>query len=48
MNNFSAKVIFVAILPDQNTRWSNPNTRLYRTDVAIESSNEEMRPGMSC
>ncbi|HTF88055.1 MAG TPA: efflux RND transporter periplasmic adaptor subunit [Planctomycetota bacterium] len=45
---FTGKVSFVAILPDQNTRWSNPNTRLYRTDVAIDSASGEMRPGMSC
>jgi HlyD family secretion protein len=45
---FTGKISFVAILPDQNTRWSNPNTRLYRTDVSIDSSSAEMRPGMSC
>ncbi|MEO6710452.1 MAG: efflux RND transporter periplasmic adaptor subunit [Planctomycetota bacterium] len=45
---FTGRVSFVAILPDQNTRWSNPNSRLYRTDVAIDSTSGEMRPGMSC
>ena len=45
---FTGKVSFVAILPDQSTRWSNPNTRLYRTDVSIDTSDEEMRPGMTC
>ncbi|HUR27911.1 MAG TPA: efflux RND transporter periplasmic adaptor subunit [Planctomycetota bacterium] len=45
---FTGKVSFVGILPDQSTRWSNPNTRLYRTDVSIDVSSPEMRPGMSC
>ncbi len=45
---FTGKVSFVAMLPDQNMRWSNPNMRLYRTDIAIDSTSEDMRPGMSC
>jgi HlyD family secretion protein len=45
---FTGKVVFMALLPDQNTRWSNPNSRLYRTDVAIDASSADMRPGMSC
>jgi HlyD family secretion protein len=42
------RVAFVAMLPDQNSRWSNPNLRLYRCEVAIESESPGMRPGMSC
>jgi HlyD family secretion protein len=42
------RVSFVAVLPDQNSWFSNPNTRLYRTEVQILDSNPEMRPGMSC
>ena len=45
---FTGKVAFVALLPDQNMRWSNPNARLYRTDIAIDASSADMRPGMSC
>jgi HlyD family secretion protein len=45
---FSGKVTFVALLPDQGSRWSNPNARWYRTDVAIQSPTDEIRPGMSC
>jgi HlyD family secretion protein len=45
---FEGRVSFVALLPDQNSWWSNPNTRLYRTDIEITSKSEEMRPGMSC
>ena len=42
------RVKFVAVLPDQNSWWANPNTRLYRTDIAIDDASGEMRPGMSC
>ncbi len=45
---FFGQVSFVALLPDQNSWWANPNQRVYRTEVSIESSSQEMRPGMSC
>jgi HlyD family secretion protein len=45
---FHGQVSFVAVLPDQNSWWANPNTRLYTTTVAIFDASEEMRPGMSC
>lgn len=45
---FHGRVSFVALLPDQNSWWANPNQRLYRTDIAIEDGSGEMRPGMSC
>jgi HlyD family secretion protein len=47
-DELAGKVAFVAMLPDQNSRWSNPNLRLYRCEVAVTSANEGMRPGMSC
>jgi HlyD family secretion protein len=46
--DFKGRVAFVAPLPDQNSWWANPNTRVYRTDVEIAGSHPEMRPGMSC
>ncbi len=45
---FSGRVSFVAVLPDQNSWWANPNTRLYRTEVQILDGHPDMRPGMSC
>ena len=42
------QVSFVALLPDQGSWWSNPNTRLYRTEVEITTPAEGLRPGMSC
>ncbi|KAA3614482.1 MAG: efflux RND transporter periplasmic adaptor subunit [Planctomycetota bacterium] len=45
---FRGRVSFVAHLPDQGSWWANPNQRLYRTEIAIEEGDPEMRPGMSC
>lgn len=45
---FEGRVSFVAMLPDQNMRWMNPNLRLYRTEATITSASPRMRPGMSC
>ncbi|HVS11267.1 MAG TPA: efflux RND transporter periplasmic adaptor subunit [Planctomycetota bacterium] len=45
---FQGRVAFVAVLPDRNSWWANPNLRVYRVDVAITSKSEAMRPGMSC
>jgi multidrug resistance efflux pump len=42
------RVKFKAVLPDRNSWMANPNQRLYRTEIAIEDSDERMRPGMSC
>jgi len=44
----AGRVDFVAMLPDQNSRWSNPNLRVYRCEVAITSASPGLRPGMSC
>lgn len=38
----------VAVLPDKNSWWANPNLRLYRTEIMVEDGDSEMRPGMSC
>ncbi len=45
---FEGRVDFVAQLPDSGSYWSNPNQRVYRSLIAIDGGNEEMRPGMSC
>lgn len=42
------EVEFVALLPDKNSWWANPNQRLFRTRVSISSEDPGMRPGMSC
>jgi HlyD family secretion protein len=45
---FKGRVKMVAVLPDLNSWWANPNLRLYRCDVEIAGGTAEMRPGMSC
>ncbi|MFT7487285.1 MAG: HlyD family secretion protein [Candidatus Paceibacteria bacterium] len=38
----------VAVLPDKNSFWANPNLRLYNTEIIVDESSPDMRPGMSC
>ncbi len=45
---FDGTVQFVALLPDKNSWWANPNQRLYRTEIQVTNPIAEMRPGMSC
>jgi len=45
---FRGRVEFVALMPDQQQWWANPNLRVYRTDIRIDELAEGMRPGMSC
>jgi HlyD family secretion protein len=46
--DFRGRVQYVALMADQGSWWSNPNLRVYRTDVQILEPVEGMRPGMSC
>jgi HlyD family secretion protein len=45
---FDGIVSFVALLPDKNSWWANPNQRLYRTEIQVTNPTSEMKPGMSC
>ena len=45
---FEGEVRFVALLPDSNSWWANPNQRLFKTEIAVLDAIPEMRPGMSC
>ncbi|MFK5956028.1 MAG: efflux RND transporter periplasmic adaptor subunit [Planctomycetota bacterium] len=46
--DFQGEVQFVALLPDSNSYWANPNQRLFRTQISVLDATPEMRPGMSC
>jgi len=37
----------VAVLPDQQNRWLNPNLKVYETDVTIFGTHPDLKPGMS-
>jgi RND family efflux transporter MFP subunit len=41
------EVIKVAVLPDQQNRWLNPNLKVYETDVSIFGTDPDLKPGMS-
>jgi len=38
----------MAVLPDSQSAWLNPDLKVYDTDVYIEGDGGELRPGMSC
>ena len=40
-------VMKVAILPDSNRRWFSPDSRVYNTQVILDGTNEDLRPGKS-
>ncbi|MBI3819931.1 MAG: HlyD family efflux transporter periplasmic adaptor subunit [Planctomycetes bacterium] len=44
----AAKVSYLSVVPDSQSRWMNPDLRVYRAEVEIEVSTEEFRPQMSC
>jgi HlyD family secretion protein len=45
---FEGEVRFLAAVADSGSWMSNPNQRLYKTEVSIHEGVPEMRPGMSC
>ncbi|MHC4224389.1 MAG: efflux RND transporter periplasmic adaptor subunit, partial [Planctomycetota bacterium] len=45
---FRGKVARIAVLPDSQSAWLNPDLKLYDTDVHIEGDGSDLRPGMSC
>ncbi|HZO86575.1 MAG TPA: efflux RND transporter periplasmic adaptor subunit [Verrucomicrobiae bacterium] len=44
---FRAKVTKVAVLPNSQDRWMNPNLKVYSTDVLIEEELPDLKPGAS-
>jgi HlyD family secretion protein len=44
---FKAKVLKVAVLPNSQDRWMNPNLKVYSTDVLIEEDLPDLKPGAS-
>jgi len=43
----NGEVLKVAILPDSQSRWLNPDLKVYSTDVSIEGHHPLLKPGMS-
>lgn len=44
---FRGSVRKVGVLPDSNSRWSNPNLKVYATEVLIEDQLPDIKPGVS-
>jgi HlyD family secretion protein len=45
---FTGEVTSVALVPDSNSWWANPNLRQFKTSVSVLDASAEMKPGMSC
>ncbi len=45
--SYKGTVTKVAILPDSQSRWLNPDLKVYSTDVTMEGGNGKLKPGMS-
>jgi len=44
---FSGSVTRVAVLPDSQNRWLNPDLKVYETDIFIDGTHTDLKPGMS-
>jgi len=44
---FDGHVVKVAMLPDAQHRWMNPDLKVYNTDVAIDGEHKLLKPGLS-
>jgi HlyD family secretion protein len=44
---FKSRVTKVAVLPNSQDRWMNPNLKVYSTDVLIEEELPDLKPGAS-
>ncbi len=45
---FTGLVDKIAPLPDAQSRWMNPDFKVYNTEILIDGDGEELRSGMSC
>ena len=47
-STFSGKVASISQLPDAESRYLNPNLKLYKTVIELDQSDPNLRNGMSC
>lgn len=45
--NVSGQVSRIALLPDYQHRWLNPDLKVYSTEVSLDETHEAFKPGMS-
>ena len=46
--NFRGRVAKIAPLPDAQAAWTNPDLKVYPTEIFLEGQLEEVRTGMNC
>lgn len=42
------RIAKIAPLPDATSRWMNPDLKIYRTEIDLDETRDELRTGMSC
>ncbi len=45
---FWGRVTKIGLLPDAQSRWMNPDLKVYNTDIQIDGDASDLRPGMTC
>jgi HlyD family secretion protein len=45
---FAGEISTIALVPDSNSWWANPNVRQFKSQISILDASPEMKPGMSC
>jgi HlyD family secretion protein len=45
--NLEGEVSKVGVLPDSQNRWMNPDLKVYMTTIAVSSTNDWLKPGMT-
>lgn len=45
---FAAIVHKIALLPDSQNVWLNPDLKVYNTEIEVQGNTDDLRPGMSC
>ena len=45
---YSGRITKIAVLPDAQSRWINPNRKVYNTEVEMIGDTGDLRTGMSC
>lgn len=45
---YVGRISKIAPLPDAQSMWMNPDLKVYRTEVQLDSADEALRTGMSC
>jgi HlyD family secretion protein len=45
---FTGRISKIAVMPDSQSRWLNPDLRVYNAEVLVEDDSGAFRPGMSC